>query len=124
MSATHSRFALAKRWRLPVVVLLMLMVPVAVDQIWVHIWKIVPVGYATTRLLGPASKAGGINYVRGLNQLARKGVTNKNDAAVLLIRAAGPELFPAQTWYGKNILWQLDMKPFTPNASRPITLSQ
>lgn len=124
MSATHSRFALAKRWRLPVVVLLMLMVPVAVDQIWVHIWRIVPVGYATTRLLGPASKAGGINYVRGLNQLARKGVTKKNDAAVLLIRAAGPELFPAQTWYGKNILWQLDMKPFTPNASRPITLSQ
>lgn len=124
MSATHSRFALAKRWRSPVVVLLMLMVPVAVDQIWVHIWRIVPVGYATTRLLGPASKAGGINYVRGLNQLARKGVTKKNDAAVLLIRAAGPELFPAQTWYGKNILWQLDMKPFTPNASRPITLSQ
>ena len=90
MSAPHSRLTLAKRWRLPVAVLLMLMVPVAVDQVWVHIWRIVPVGYATTRLLGPISKDGGINYPRAVNQLARTGVTSKNDAAVLLIKAVGP----------------------------------
>ena len=101
----------------------MLMVPVAVDQVWVHIWRIVPVGYATTRLLGPISKDGGINYPRAVNQLARTGVTSKNDAAVLLIKAVGPKLFPAETWYDKDILWQLDMQPFKPHANRLITLS-
>ncbi len=102
----------------------MLMVPVAVDQVWVHIWRIVPVGYPTTRLLGPISKDGGINYLRVVNQLARTGVTSKNDAAVLLIKAVGPKLFPAETWYDKDILWQLDMQPFEPHASRLITLSE
>ena len=90
MFAPHSRLALAKRWRLPVAVLLMLMVPVAVDQIWVHIWRIVPVGYATTRLTGPISKDGGINYLRAVNQLARTGVTSKARSILHVTAAASP----------------------------------
>lgn len=122
-SAERSQLDLYKRWRLPVVIFVLLMVPVAVDQIWVHVWRFVPVSYDTTRLMGPVSKDGGINYVRALNQLARRGVTSKNDAAVLLIKAVGPKLFPAEVWYDKDILWQLDMQPFKTNASRLIPLA-
>ena len=123
MSTRRSQHALAKRWRPLLVVVLATSVPIAVDQIWVHVWRFVPVSYDTTRLMGPVSKDGGINYVRALNQLARRGVTSKNDAAVLLIKAVGPKLFPAEVWYDKDILWQLDMQPFETNASRLIPLA-
>ena len=123
MSTRRSQHALAKRWRPLLVVVLATSVPIAVDQIWVHVWRFVPVSYDTTRLMGPVSKDGGINYVRALNQLAHRGVTSKNDAAVLLIKAVGPKLFPAEVWYDKDILWQLDMQPFETNASRLIPLA-
>ena len=119
-SAERSQLDLYKRWRLPVVIFVLLMVTVAVDQIWVHVWRFVPVSYDTTRLMGPVSKDGGINYVRALNQLARRGVTSKNDAAVLLIKAVGPKLFPAEVWYDKDILWQLDMQPNSPILFYPL----
>ena len=111
------------RWRLLTAWLFLFLMALAIDQIWVHLWRIVPIGYATTRLTEPISSNGGINYVRALNQLACKGVTGSNNAAVLLIRAVGPGQFPERTWYGKNILRQLDMPPFAPSASRLISLS-
>lgn len=119
----RSQLASVKSWRLSILILLLLTVPFIFDQIWVHVWRVVPLSHDTTRLMGPVSKDGGINYVRALNQLARRGVTSKNDAAVLLIKAVGPKLFPAEAWYDKDILWQLDMQPFGTHASRLIPLA-
>ena len=47
----------------------------------------------TTVVLGPLNPDGTVNYVAALNQMYGEGVTPENNAAVLLLRAAGPKLF-------------------------------
>ncbi len=48
----------------------------------------------TTYVLGPVNADGTINYVAAINKMCSKGVTPKNNAAVLMIRAAGPTRIP------------------------------
>ena len=47
----------------------------------------------TTVLLGPLNPDGTVNYVAAMNQMYGEGVTPENNAAVLLIQAAGPDMF-------------------------------
>ncbi len=54
------------------------------------------VGYDTTRLTGPLRPDGTVDYIAALNQMYSKGVTPDNNAAVLVIRAFGPEMIPAE----------------------------
>ncbi|MDP6633795.1 MAG: hypothetical protein QGG42_02775 [Phycisphaerae bacterium] len=51
----------------------------------------VTVSKATTYFTGPLNKNGTVNYVAAYNNLNGKGVTRDNNAAVLLLRAIGPE---------------------------------
>ncbi|MHC4984226.1 MAG: hypothetical protein ACYTF6_13800, partial [Planctomycetota bacterium] len=45
----------------------------------------------TTYLLGPLNADGTVNYVAAINEIYSKGVTSENNAAILLIKALGPE---------------------------------
>ncbi len=54
------------------------------------------VGYDTTRLTGPLRADGTVDYIAALNQMYSKGVTPDNNAAVLLLRAIGPDAMNAQ----------------------------
>ncbi len=54
------------------------------------------VGYDTTRLTGPLRADGTVDYIAALNQMYSKGVTPDNNAAVLLLRAIGPDAIDAQ----------------------------
>ena len=58
----------------------------------------VTVSKATTYFTGPLNKDGTVNYVAAYNSLNGKGVTRDNNAAVLLLRAIGPNT----TRYGAN----------------------
>ncbi len=50
--------------------------------------------YETTRISEPLNKDGTVNYLAALNEQYSKGVTAENNAAILLLRAAGPEILP------------------------------
>ena len=64
----------------------------------------------TTVLLGPLNPDGTVNYVAALNQMYGEGVTPENNAAVLLIRAAGPVvMFPRA--HTRRFFKRLDMEP-------------
>ena len=57
----------------------------------------IKIGRATTYILGPLNADGTVNYVVALNAEAAKGVTPDNNAAVLLLRALGPEVLDKST---------------------------
>ena len=61
-----------------------------------HLTDII-LSYETTRILEPVNSDGTVNYLAALNNEYSKGVTPKNNAAVLLIKAAGPDLLPEAT---------------------------
>jgi len=48
----------------------------------------------TTRILGPVNADGTVNYLAALDARLRKGVTLDNNAAIPLVRALGPKVFP------------------------------
>ncbi len=50
----------------------------------------------TTYITSPVNPDGTINYVAALNEMMSKGVTPENNAAVLLVRAFGPDVFDRQ----------------------------
>ena len=54
----------------------------------------ITISRVTTYLLGPVNPDGTINYVAALNAAMSKGVTPENNAAILLIRAGGPDRLP------------------------------
>jgi hypothetical protein len=58
----------------------------------------VTVSKATTYFTGPLNEDGTVNYVAAYNSMNGKGVTRDNNAAVLLLRAIGPEAMK----YGKG----------------------
>ena len=47
----------------------------------------------TTYITSPVNEDGTVNYVAALNEMMSKGVTPENNAAVLLVRALGPDVF-------------------------------
>ena len=58
--------------------------------VWPRRYKLT-VSRETTVLLGPLNPDGTVNYVAAMNQMYGEGVTPENNAAVLLIQAAGPD---------------------------------
>ncbi len=50
----------------------------------------------TTFIKGPRNKDGTINYVAWLRKHYSKGVTQKNNAAVLVVKALGPRMLPSK----------------------------
>ena len=63
----------------------------------------------TTFLTGPVNPDGTVNYVAALDRRLREGVTDENNAAPLLIRAAGPKILREETL--PLSLRKLHMKP-------------
>ena len=57
----------------------------------------ITVGKDTTYITGPLNADGTVNYVAHLNATYGKGVTPKNNAMVLLVRAIGPEPWQHKT---------------------------
>ena len=55
--------------------------------------KITP-GYDTTRITAPLRADGTVDYLAALNEAYSKGVTPANNAAVKLVEAIGPKMFP------------------------------
>ena len=54
----------------------------------------IELSYETTRILRPVNDDGTVNYLAALNEQYSKGVTAENNAAILLLQAAGPEMLP------------------------------
>ena len=54
----------------------------------------ITIGRDTTYITGPLNKDGTVNYVAYINARYSKGVTPDNNAAIMLVRAIGPELWP------------------------------
>ncbi len=50
--------------------------------------------YETTRISEPLNDDGTVNYLAAINAQYSKGVTAQNNAAILLLQAAGPEILP------------------------------
>jgi|GEM_PF-5778051 len=105
-------------------ILAAMVVLLAADQYWVHAWRVIPVGHATTRLTGPIGKAGGIDYLAALDQMEARGVRPKNNALPLLIQAAGPECFNTRYGDGKWVMRKLGMPPFSKNSESFITFTR
>jgi len=61
----------------------------------------------TTYFTEPVNPDGTVNYVAALNRLMSEGVTPDNNAAVLLLKAQGPDVLPVGT--RKRILRRLDL---------------
>jgi hypothetical protein len=61
----------------------------AVDMIWVRVWRNIPIGYSATRLTGPLRADGAVNYAAAIDRAYGAGVTPKNNAVPLLIKAIG-----------------------------------
>lgn len=61
-------------------------------------WVPIPVtvGKATTRILGPLRPDGYVDYVEALRRHSRRGVTVKNNAAILIWQALGPSHIDAK----------------------------
>jgi len=62
---------------------------------------------ATTHILGPVNADGTINYAAAFEARLGQGVTPANNAAILLLRALGPEYLPKEARAG--VLKRLDM---------------
>ena len=54
----------------------------------------ITLGYDTTRITAPLRADGTVDYLAALNQAHSKGVTPANNAAIKLVEAIGPDLFP------------------------------
>ncbi len=67
------------------------------------------ISWETTRIDGPLNPDGTINYVAALNEKFSQGVTKENNAAILLVRATGPKIFPKEI--RKQALEILDIEP-------------
>ncbi len=65
----------------------------------------------TTRVTEPVNDDGTINYVAALNERYSKGVTFENNAAVLLIRAAGPALIREEVRERTLLALQIESLP-------------
>ncbi len=102
-----------RKWRIPAVIFGLLLSLLAVDQTWVHLWRIIPVGYDTTRLTGPLGKEGQVDYLAAVDQMAARGVSKDDNAAPLLIEAAGPKNFYPGSPLAAKIMQRLGMKSFT-----------
>lgn len=63
----------------------------------------------TTYVLGPVNADGTINYVAAYNEIMGKGLKPEDNAAILFIRALGPE-FSRDPNYGNKILKALGME--------------
>ncbi len=63
----------------------------------------------TTYVLGPLNADGTVNYVAAINKMSSKGVTPKNNAAIPLIKALGPEVLDKK--FRSRILKALKMPP-------------
>ncbi len=63
----------------------------------------------TTYVLGPLNADGTVNYVAAINKMYSKGVTPKNNAAIPLIKALGPEVLDEK--FRSQILKALKMPP-------------
>ncbi len=70
---------------------------------------------ATTYLTSPVLPSGRINYVAALNAMARRGVTAKNNAGILVARTFGPASFPTPN-FAKRFRAALSIVPVTPPA--------
>jgi len=55
----------------------------------------ITISKATTYLTGPVNEDGTVNYVAAINEIYSKGVTRENNAAILLLKAVGPEMIDA-----------------------------
>ena len=56
----------------------------------------ITIGKDTTYITGPLNADGTMNYVAYINAKHSKGVTPENNAAVLMLRALGPEIWPEE----------------------------
>ncbi len=104
--------------------ILVVIIPLlVVDQIWIRVWRIVPVAYDTTRLTKPLEKDGQVDYLAALNRQSSIGVTQANNALPLLIKAVGPKCFPPDIPANRIIMSRLRMRPFGPHTPSLITFS-
>lgn len=84
-----------KRWFRVLSVLLLIVLVIAILH-WPAPVKII-ISHDTTRITGPVNSDGTINYVAAMNEEFGKGVTAENNAAIILLRAFGPEFLEAET---------------------------
>ena len=54
------------------------------------------VGHDTTRISGPLTADGTVDYVAWMNEHYGRGVTKDNNAVVLLVRAVGPDVMETE----------------------------
>ena len=113
----------SRRKKISIGLLVAIVVLLAADQAWIHVWRIIPVRRDTTYLLGPINKDGGVDYLAALNAMESKGVTLNNNALPLLIEAAGPKCFHTKYGDGKLVMRKLGMKAFAKNAESLITFT-
>ena len=76
----------------------------------------ITIGYDTTRITGPVNADGTVNYVAYLNAKYSEGVTKENNAAIPLLKIAGPEVLEAKV--RDQVLDALDMDLSDPNISK------
>ncbi|MHC4402119.1 MAG: hypothetical protein ACYTG0_20805 [Planctomycetota bacterium] len=84
--------------------------------------RTITVSKETTYLLGPLNADGTVDYVAALNERFGRGVTPENNAAVPLIRAIGPDVFPDDSGrVARKVLRELGMEPFSENDPHFVT---
>ena len=106
------RLAPKQIWgRRATIALSIILILLAADMIWVRLWRIIPIGYDTTRLTGPLRPNGTVNYTAELNRINSAGVTPKNNAAPLLIDAMGPKALIGSARDHRAIYKMLQMAP-------------
>lgn len=78
---------------------------------WIY-WPVnappLQIGRDTTYLSGPINPDGTVNYVAAINEIASKGVTPENNAAIPVLLALGPEMIDVKV--RKTVLAQLRME--------------
>ena len=79
-----------RRNRVLVYVTCGLLVAVAVDMVWVRVWRRVVVSEATTRITSPLRADGMPDYIQYLDNQVREGVTAENNAYIPFLEIATP----------------------------------
>src|SRR3954463_14005248 len=79
-----------RRHRIYIYIACTFMVLLAIDLIWVRIWRHVAVGEDTTRITSPLRPDGMPDYIKYLDDKQREGVTAENNAFIPFIQMLAP----------------------------------
>jgi hypothetical protein len=84
------RLPQTRRFRIYIYLLCTLLVLLAVDLIWVRLWRHITLSPQTTVITSPLKPDGTPDYLQYLNDRAKKGVTLENNAFIPFLEIATP----------------------------------